>query len=101
METSKTRSVFNNLAFSSIVLSIVCFVALVQVEVELHAHRKMLQVLSHHKEENVAPSQTGNNELIAFPPHGYSSKGECQFTWRWLLNESPRKQDKIFLNLQR
>ena len=81
METSKTRSVFNTLAFSSIVLSIVCFMALVQVEVELHAHRKMLQVLTHHKEGNVAPSQTGNNELIAFPPHGYSSKGECQFSY--------------------
>ena len=40
--------------------------ALVQVEVELHAHRKMLQVLTHHKEGNVAPSQTENNELIAF-----------------------------------
>ena len=81
METSKTRSVFNTLAFSSIVLSIVCFMALVQVEVELHAHRKMLQVLTHHKEGNVAPSQTGNNELISFPPHGYSSKGECQFSY--------------------
>ena len=66
METSKTRSVFNTLAFSSIVLSIVCFMALVQVEVELHAHRKMLQVLTHHKEGIVSPSQTGNNELIAF-----------------------------------
>ena len=67
--------------------------ALVQVEVELHAHRKMLQVLTHHKEGNVAPSQTENNEQIAFPLHGYSSKGECQFAYklRWLLNESPLK----------
>ena len=81
METSKTRSVFNTLAFSSIVLSIACFVALVHVEVELHAHRKMLQVLTHHKEGNVAPSQTGNNELITFPTHGYSSKGERQFAY--------------------
>ena len=80
METSKT-SVSNTLAFSSIVLSIVCFMALVHVEIELHAHRNMLQILTHHKEGNVAPSQTGNNELIAFPPHDYSSKGECQFTY--------------------
>ena len=80
METLKTRSVSNTPVFSSIVLSIVCFVALVQVEVELHAHRKMLQVLTHHKEGNVAPSQTGNNELIAFPPHDHSSKGERQLS---------------------
>ena len=102
METSKTRSVFNTLAFSSIVLSIVCFMALVQVEVELHAHRKMLQVLTHNKEGNVSPSQTGNNELIAFPRHGYSSKGECQFTqvgcW---MNPHVNKIITCLLNLQR
>ena len=95
IEKSKRRTVSNTLAFSSIVLSTVCFVALVQVEVELHAHRKMLQVLTHHKEGNVAPSQTGIDELIAFPPHGYSSKGES-VCLRWLLNESPLKQDNMF-----
>ena len=102
METSKTRSVFNTLAFSSIVLSIVCFTALVQVEVELHAHRKMLQVLTHNKEGNVSPSQTGNNELDAFPRHGYSSKGECQFTqvgcW---MNPHVNKIITCLLNFQR
>ena len=81
METSKTRSVSNTLAFSSIVLSIVFFTALVHVEVELHAHRKMLQVLTNRKEGSVAQGQTGNNELIAFPSHVYSSKGECQFAY--------------------
>ena len=79
METSKTRSVSNTLAFSSICLSIVCFIALVHVEVELHAHKKMFQVLTHHKEGNVALSQSGNNEHTTFPPYGYSSEGECQF----------------------
>ena len=102
METSKKGSVSNTLAFSSIVLSIVCFMALVQVEVELHAHRKMLQVLTHNKEGNVSPSQTGNNELIAFPPHGYSSKGECQFTqvgcW---MNPHVNKIITCLLNFQR
>ena len=102
METSKTRSVFNTLAFSSIVLSIVCFMALVQVEVELHAHRKMLQVLTHNKEGNVSPSQTVNNKLIAFPRHGFSSKGECQFTqvscW---MNPHVKKIITCLLNFQR
>ena len=93
---SKTRSVSNTLVFSSTVLSIVCFMALVQVEVEIHAHRKMLQILTHDKEGNVAPSQTGSNELIAFPPHGYSSKGECQFSYVWLLYEFPLKKDNMF-----
>ena len=102
METSKKGSVSNTLAFSSIVLSIVCFMALVQVEVELHAHRKMLQVLTHNKEGNVSPSQTVNNELIAFPRHGYSSKGECQFTqvgcW---MNPHVNKIITCLLNFQR
>ena len=47
MKSSKTRQVSNTVAFSSIFLSlVVCFVALVHVEFELHAHRQMLQVLS-------------------------------------------------------
>ena len=81
METSKTLSVSNTLVFSSIVLSIVFFTALVHVELELHAHRKMLQVLTHRKEGNVAQGQTRNNELITFPSLGYSSEGECQFAY--------------------
>ena len=52
--------------------------ALVHVEIELHAHRKMLQVLTPQKEGNISPSQTENNELIAFPPYGHSSKGEYE-----------------------
>ena len=78
METSKTLSVANTLAFSSICLSIACFIALVHVEIELHAHQKMLQVLTPKKEENMAPSETENNELITFPPYGHSSKGEYE-----------------------
>ena len=101
METSQTRSVFNTLAFSSIVLSIICFVALVHVEFELHAHRKMLQVLTHHKEGNVSPSQTGNSELIAFPPHGYSSKGECQFGYVGCWMNPSLNKITCLLNLQR
>ena len=46
-ESSKMCLGSNTLAFSSIFLSlVVCFVALVHVEIELHAHREMLQVLS-------------------------------------------------------
>ena len=80
MQASKTLSVSNTGVFSSIVLPVVFFMAMVHVEVELHAHRKILQIMIHHKEGNVAQGQTGNNELIAFPSR-YSSKGECQFAY--------------------
>ena len=54
MEPSKKGPVSNTLVFSLIALSFaLCFVALVHVEIELHAHRKMLQVLTHQREENV------------------------------------------------
>ena len=66
MESSKTRSVSNTLAFSSIFLSlVVCFVTLVHVEVELHAHRLMLQVLSHQRTDNFRPRKTVHDEPIS------------------------------------
>ena len=39
--------------FFSVTVSIVCFVALVHVEIELHAHRQMLQALTQQGEENL------------------------------------------------
>ena len=66
MESSKTRPVSNTLAFSSIFLSLViCFVALVHVEVELHAHRQMLQALSQQRTDNYWPYKTVNDEPIS------------------------------------
>ena len=37
---------------------VVCFVALVHVEVELHAHRQMLQVLSQQRADKFEPRKT-------------------------------------------
>ena len=54
-----------------------CFVALVHVEIELHAHRKMLQVLTHQREENVHSLGTVNDKLIASVLLSEPSKGEC------------------------
>ena len=66
MESSKTRPVSNTLAFSSVFLSlVVCFLALVHVEVELHAHRQMLQVLSHQRTDNFGPRKTVHDEPIS------------------------------------
>ena len=84
MESSKTRPVSNTLAFSSIFLSlVVCFVALVHVEVELHAHRQMLQALSQQRTDNYGPGKTVNDELISSLHNSDASEGkkmgECFF----------------------
>ena len=54
MEKSKTRALSNSVMFPSIfsVALAVCFVALIHVEIELHTHREMLQVLTQQNEEN-------------------------------------------------
>ena len=66
MESSKTHLASNTLAFSSIFLSlVVCFVTLFHVEVELHAHRQMLQVLSHQRMDNFGPRKTVRDEPIS------------------------------------
>ena len=69
----------NTLAFSSIFLSfVVCFVALVHVEVELHAHRQMLQVLSQQRADKFEPSKTVQNEPITSSFHRNSVEGRLR-----------------------
>ena len=49
MEKSKTPPVSNPSKFSSAIFSVslaVCFVALIHVEIEIRAHRQMLQILN-------------------------------------------------------
>ena len=66
MEKSKSRPFSNTVTFSSIFVSVaVCFVALIHVEIELHAHRKMLQALNQERQENVEPRNTIHDETIA------------------------------------
>jgi len=65
MEKSKTHPVSNTVVFSSIFLSIVvCFVAIIHVEIELHAHRQILQILNQ-REENLEPRKTLHEETMA------------------------------------
>ena len=67
----------NTLAFSSIFLSlVVCFVALVHVEIELHAHRQMLQVLSQQRADNFEPRKTVQNQPITSSFHSGSDEGK-------------------------
>ena len=77
MEKSKAKPVSNSLVFSSLFLSVVCFVALIHVEIELHAHRQMLQVLNQPKEEKLKLKNLANDEKptemnILYP---YSNEG--------------------------
>ena len=57
MEKSKTPQVFHRPSqFSSAIFSVafaICFVALIHVEIELHVHRQMLQVLNQEREDSI------------------------------------------------
>ena len=77
METKK-RPINNPLVFSSIVFSFaLCFVALIHVEIELHAHRKMLQVLTRQREESIYSRGTVEDKPIASARRSDTGKGEC------------------------
>ena len=77
MEKSEMTPVHNKLVFSSLFLFVICFAGLIHVEIELYAHRQMLQALSQPKEEKVELKNTANdektNEMIMLFP--YSHKG--------------------------
>ncbi|KAL9952573.1 hypothetical protein ACROYT_G039843 [Oculina patagonica] len=77
MEISKTRPVSNTVVFSSIFLSVICFVGLIHVEIELHVHRQMLQVLNQQRVEKLELRNTANdqNESVMKMPHSDSNKG--------------------------
>nr|XP_058962172.1 collectin-12-like [Pocillopora verrucosa] len=62
MEKSKAKPVSNSLVFSSLFLSVVCIAGLIHVEIELHAHRQMLQVLNQPKEEKLELKNLANDE---------------------------------------
>ena len=56
MEKSKTPQVSHPSQFPSVIFSVIltiCFVALIHVEIELHVHRQMLQVLTQQREDNI------------------------------------------------
>lgn len=58
----KSQDVTNSLVFSTLFLFVVCFAGLIHVEIELHAHRQMLQVLNQPKDEKVVLKNTANDE---------------------------------------
>ena len=76
MEKSKTIPVSNTLVFSSLFLSVICFAGLIHVEIELHVHRQMLQVLSQPKEETIELRNTANDENGSGKKISYSDSYE-------------------------
>ena len=62
---AKKRPISTALACSVVVFSFaLCFVTLIHVEIELHAHRNMLQVLTLQREEGIHSRRTVNDKLI-------------------------------------
>ena len=56
MEKLKTPQVSHPSQFSFAIFSVtlaICFVALIHVEIELHVHRQMLQVLNREREDSI------------------------------------------------
>jgi len=88
MERSKKRPVSNTVVFS--LYFAVCFVALIHVEIELHVHRKMLQVLNHQREGNIQLLNSMRDKTIDSLLHSDWDKGEqllknSVWTRAWML----------------
>ena len=67
------------MVFSAIFLShVICLSGLIHVEIELHVHRQMLQVLNQQREEKRELRNTAHeeNESMMKMSHSESSKGE-------------------------
>ena len=78
MEISKTRPVSSPVMFSSIFLSVICFVGLIHVEMELHVQRQMLQVLNQQREEKLELRNTAHEdkESVMKMSHSDTKKGK-------------------------
>ena len=71
------RPVSSTVVFSSIFLSVVCLSGLIHVEIELHVHRQMLQVLNQQREEKLELRNTAreDKEAVMKMSHSESNKG--------------------------
>ena len=78
MEKENTRVVSKTVVFSSIFLSVICLSGLIHVEMELHVHRQMLQVLNQQRDEKLEQRNTAHEdkESTIKVSHSESNKGE-------------------------
>ena len=74
MERSKKRPVSNTVMFS--LCFAVCFAALIHVEIELHVHRKLLQVLNQQREGKIQLFNSMHEKTVDSMLHSDSDKGE-------------------------
>jgi len=79
MEKTETRPVSSTVVFSAIFLShVICLCGLINVEMKLHVHRQMLQVLSQQREERLEQRNAAHEdkESVMKMSHSESNKGE-------------------------
>ena len=64
--------------FSSIFLSVICLSGLIHVEMELHVHRQMLEVLNQQREEKLELRNTAHEdeESVVKISHSDIAKGK-------------------------
>ena len=74
MEVPKTRPVTSTVVFSSIFLSVICLSGLIHVEMELHVHRQMLQVLNQQREEKLEQRNTAHEDIQSVVKMSHSDK---------------------------
>ena len=97
MEKSKAKPVSNSLVFSSLFLTVVCFAGLIHVEIELHAHRQMLQVLNQPKEEKLELKNLANDEKPTEMNFLYPYQYEGGFKLKKISRSSIPVQRRIYL----
>ena len=77
---AKKRLTSATLACSVVIFSFaLCFATFIHVEIELHAHRNMLQVSTQQREEGIRSRRTVNDKLIASALRSDNGKGQCFF----------------------
>ena len=78
MEVSKIRPVSSTVVFSSIFLSVICLSGLIHVEMQLHVHREMLQVLNQQRKDKLELRNIalGEDESVIKMFHSDTEKGK-------------------------
>ena len=72
--------------YSIVFLSFVlCFVGLIHVEIELHAHRQMLRVLNQQRQENMELRPSQNGETIDSPSQILHSDSRKAGEWLYYV----------------
>ncbi len=103
MEISKASPVSNTVMFLSIFLSVICFAGLIHVEIELHVHRQMLQVLNQQREEKLELRNTANdeNESVMKMLHSDSNKVSNTVIEKIVIEENFIYLKKLQLKLRK